>query len=337
MVPFSILDESGVILRNQIAPVLIVGHIRKELILRRLLEMNAQDRIPEVVYLSIDGPKNAKESEMIADIRETVENMRQSLKFALFVNYSEFNLGVDRHIENRVSNLLLTNSQIVVVEDDIRCSHQFYSSMLHGLKLLELNQEKFLFVLGFAPSVSVTRFFYKVVKFWKNDYWRESKYFCAWGWATNCKAWQNFTHETDRKVVEKRLSDSKSWCQLSSHQRSIWLDRFARDNYDYQIQRYLFEQNKKTLVPNKRLIDNEGFGEMATHTKIRPRVLGPEGLSKTVPINLREFSIFRQKVQDFFDSWMWAGDTWLHVRGRKAGLRSRVRNLRTEWERWRGI
>lgn len=320
-------------MNNLATPILLIGHVRHELILRRILEMNCQDRVPEIVYLSIDGPRNHEETLIIGKIHDSIVKLRGDLKYELVVNYNTSNLGVDSHIKSQVTRVLEDHNQLIVIEDDVACSTQLNSSMLRGLEILNLNSEKYMFVLGFSPSTPLNRLIGSTLDVSNRNYWRESKYFSAWGWATTRDVWLKFTPDRSLETIEKKLSFSPSWQELSKHKQSIWLERFIRVNYDYQLQCLLFENNKKTLVPSLRLIDNEGFDEKATHTRVRPKVLGPKGILSASPRKLRIFPWPRQKFLDFLDSSMWAGDTWLNVRGRKSGVRSRIRGVLTEREK----
>ncbi len=307
------------------APVLIIGHRRKDLILRRLEEINAQNTVPKVVYLSVDGPRDEIELAIIKDIHFSIENSLEKFNFELKVHLNDINMGIDRHVEHQVTNCLKKHSQIIILEDDVKCAENFYCSMLNGLNLLNQNSERFMFVLGFSPSAYVGRVLldYKIGS--KDNSWRESKYFCAWGWATTREVWNDFKPHIVKEEIEKDLANSTAWRELSRYQRDIWMQRFTRENYDYQIQRYLFQKSKRTLIPNMRIIDNEGFDSLATHTRVRPKVLGRQGISAKTPSELKLYNRRKQIAYDFFDSVVWAGDTWLNVRGRKAGLRSFAR------------
>ena len=186
------------------------------------------------------------------------------------------------------------------------------------------NHENIGIVGAFSPFHN--RFFLS-----RKNSWRLSPYFSAWGWGTTSDFWQKFKTISNVASCQSELENSDYWRTLSKRKRAIWLKRFDRKVWDYNVQYILFLHSLSVLLPTYRLIDNEGFADSrSTHTKhVRPWSLFGEGLSDQEPLKYRvpgKFSSLKY-CWSFIDSNLWAADGYFNSRARSAGIRTIFKKL----------
>lgn len=301
-------------------PILLIGFNRPEFILSRLLELSHNSLLPDMLILSIDGPRN--DSEAISLKESLIELASLELPFAMEVIVRETNFGCSPHIILAVSEVLETYEEVVVLEDDVVPGEFFYQTMVDGLSFIR-DRNEFGTVGAFSP-------FYR--KLWfvsQKNYWRSTPYFSAWGWGTNRGFWSNFVPVANISSLEEFLSVSDSWRSLEKRRQNIWTPRFLRGVWDFNVQLSLFRESKLNLLPSLRVIENEGFGDIrSTHTKHRrPWTLFGIGISNSKPSFklIQKDPLLRRVFWAFTDSNLWAADGRFNSRARQVGIRTFLR------------
>ena len=297
-------------------PVLLIGYNRPECINRRLVELTKSDVLPKKVIISLDGiPEGVPFEEFNFDL--------VLLPFEVSIIRRKENLGCSNHIILAVSEILLEYQTCIVIEDDVIIGKSFIGAISKGLSIME-NHENIGIVGAFSPFHN--RFFLS-----RKNSWRLSPYFSAWGWGTTSNFWQKFKTISNVASCQSELENSDYWRTLSKRKRAIWLKRFDRKVWDYNVQYILFLHSLSVLLPTYRLIDNEGFADLrSTHTKhVRPWSLFGEGLSEKKPEDFKtrgRCSIIRH-LWSFVDSNLWAADGYFNSRARSAGIRTIAKKL----------
>jgi GR25 family glycosyltransferase involved in LPS biosynthesis len=297
-------------------PVLLIGYNRPEYINRRLVELTKSNVIPKKVIISLDGiPEGVPSEEFNFDL--------VLLPFEVSIIRRKNNLGCSNHIILAVSEVLLEHRTCIVIEDDVVIGKSFTAAISKGLSIME-NHENIGIVGAFSP-------FHKRFYLSRKNSWRLSPYFSAWGWGTTSNFWQKFKTISDVASCQSELENSDYWRTLSKRKRAIWLKRFDRKVWDYNVQYILFLHSLSVLLPTYRLIDNEGFADSrSTHTKhVRPWSLFGEGLCDQEPVKYRvpgKFSILKY-FWSFIDSNLWAADGYFNSRARSAGIRTIFKKL----------
>ena len=287
--------------------------------LRRLSELCASSVLPERVLVSIDGPRSEEESRIWKDF--DFSTLAKEFPFTLEFIRRPANLGCSLHIITAVSEVLQVSNSVIVVEDDVVVGNGFLKSMIDGLSIIS-SDDSIGTVGGFSP-------FYKGFFRTSTNYWRKSPYFSAWGWGTTKEFWEGFVTLSKIENLESILESSSTWMNLSKRKKRIWMKRFRRGIWDYNVQFMLFLKEKKNLLPKLRLIDNEGFFDLrSTHTKHqRPWNLFGEGFCSNEPkklLGLNGFSV-RRIIWSWIDSNLWAADGYFNARARDMGIRSLFR------------
>jgi hypothetical protein len=304
--------------------VLLIAYNRPELVEKRLNELAASDVAPKNVILSVDGYRGLDEKNLESDFSSILTS--HNLPFEVQVNFRKSNLGCSKHIITAVTEVLQDFENVIVVEDDVVISPCFLSSMSDAFLLMQQNH-------GIATIGGFSNFHrkYHIPFSAGKNYWRTSRYFSAWGWGTNRNFWENFVSIEDIGDLEKYLSTSLVWRELSKRKQNIWLKRFRRGIWDYNVQLILFKLNKLNMLPSLRIIDNEGFSDKrSTHTKHRrPKNLFGVGFSNQKPSRYLLFSpiSFNRFFWNFVDSNLWAADGFFNSRAREKGLRTYLKQF----------
>jgi hypothetical protein len=153
--------------------------------------VNSKLRIP-LVFIVIDGPRvdNNFDLTAIANIDKLVKQYEKILP----INYKirDTNFGVFKNIEQSISDLFENFEFLIIVEDDVSISPDFYGSMCSAIKEF-LNKEN-IYVIG---SFSIFKKNNSLIL--KNlipkNRWRVTSYFFTWGIATSREFWNLYRNE----------------------------------------------------------------------------------------------------------------------------------------------
>ena len=285
-------------------PVLLIGYNRPELLEKRIYELFTMPI--KHLYISIDGGDASHTYKM----NLVVSKARKIFKHldTLEIHHNRKNLGLVKHITTAITKVLKNFKYVIVIEDDIVTSQNFFENMIHGFNALKLHNMNGI-VGGFSP-LGLSR-----NKYFKN-YWRTTRYTPIWGWGCSKKIWDEYNYNLSHVNIKKSLNESVVWNKLTSHQKKIWLSRFYKSEknplatWDMQFQYLSFVGSFNNIVPISRLVDNEGFLDArAVHTKgAKPKwlLIGKQYLGKIESSNIFKFSSL---IDNIIDSNLLAGDT----------------------------
>lgn len=303
-------------------PILLIGFNRPDLIRSRLSEILGQIESHVLLYVYVDGSRGIRDSESNLEIRNLAleYSQRQNVEFI----FRDHNLGCSRNIITAVTEVCEVHPGAIVVEDDVSLSPEFVSVVSSILDKWNTESD-WLTVGGFSPFVMKNNWIAKML-----NRWRKSDYFSAWGWGIRAEAWNEFSVVNSRDLLERRLQTSKKWQDLGKRKQEIWIRRFDRNIWDFQVQMTHFAIDKFCLLPTFRLIDNQGFGsELSTHTRHkRPWNFFGSGYSIRAPEIPNNLSSNKPRsFWRFLDANLWAADGHFNSRARTVGLRSLIKKL----------
>lgn len=283
--------------------VILFGWNRPELIAKRLQEMFVI--APKHLFVSIDfyDSETTHVFRRISDqyIREWPPG--SNIKFI----FHKENLGLVRNVTETIADQFLKYKNVIVIEDDVSVSRVFLDNLYLGLSHLE-NSREFLSVGSFSPL--------KLPKGIRTgNYFRSSRYFSCWGWATNRESWSIYDSNIKSENFADGLKNSRTWNELSDFQKKVWISRFERvamnpyHTWDIQVQYASFKYEKKHLLPLFRFSENEGFSDSrSTHTtEKRPWWMGKPNFSEN-PIKGLVSSSLINMLFDSIDSETLIGD-----------------------------
>jgi hypothetical protein len=283
-------------------PILLIGYIREDLISQRLREVT---ELPKTrVYIYIDANIEGRHLAVVSKVENFIrENSNHQIKLIL----RDSNYGLTMNVTSAITEVLIFERSVLVVEDDITISLPFYESMVKGLALLE-ESSKIGIVGGFSPL--------RQSKVYKRNHWRETKNFSVWGWIATREVWKNYTYNLDGIDFKHELEKSDSWNSLGRFKKSVWLSRFEKsrrnplNTWDIQMQYCSLVYDYENLLPLFRLTDNLGFNDSrAVHTKGK--------LPRWYKISKRESYLIANKIlphrvsriMDWVDSLTFLGDS----------------------------
>ncbi len=305
--------------------ILIVAFNRPDLLQKRLREIEGYRFINTSLYLSIDGPRKGNVEDF--KCREQIIDLlgkHQSFNI-IKVSIREVNFGCNDHIRLAISEVLMENEAVVVIEDDVSLQKMSLQSIIertsHNLATNNL-----------SPVISMSGLSGRNWFGIKNkNHWRSSLYFSAWGYSITRSFWN--LHLLSRQKFGSDITvalDSKSpvWARFWKGKKATWTERFSRQIWDYEIQLTLFLEGILTIAPALRIVENEGLGDLrATHTRHKK----PRFMKKSIRFNtdnqmdLRIQNKRYQNLWNWLDSNTWAGDGYLSLRGRRTGIRKFVK------------
>ena len=239
-------------------PVLLCIFNRPELT-TRVFE-SIRSRQPQKLFIASDGPReqNPSDKAKVDEARQIVGRVDWDCEVK--TRFLPENLGCKHAMASAISWAFEESEELIILEDDCLPHASFYGycqSMLDRYR----DEERVMMVSGnnFQPSPRSDASYYF------------SRWTHIWGWATWKRAWQYFD------------VDISSWPQLRSSKqlRSVFTDpneyaHWARtldsqhegniDTWDFPWAYAVWSNNGMSILPERNLVTNIGFGSDATHT-----------------------------------------------------------------------
>lgn len=242
------------------APIVVFGFNRPDALRNTIASLlrNEEAKLSDL-FVFVDGPREGKvgEKEKVEEVRDYVKSIT-GFK-SLHYTFAERNKGLADSIIGGVSEVIDKYGKVIVLEDDLVLMPNFLNFMNQGLGYYESNR-RVMSVCGHSCKVSPPA-----------DYPYDAYFFTrssSWGWGTWKDRWNAVDWKLEdwnavianRKVFVKSLgSDVFKMLNDWKHGRNhSWAIRFCYAQY---------VQKKLSVIPNKSLVDNEGFGGDGTNCK----------------------------------------------------------------------
>lgn len=207
----------------------------------------------------IDGPKNPSDIPLISESKEIIEEFDVASKDIIT---QDINLGLHNSVISGLNSVFCSHDFAVILEDDLECQPQLLAWFSEESRLI--NETSDLAALcAYFPLVFETP---PVGNF-------TNRRFHSWGWATRKENWGevNFSQNNllelalDRHFRKKLFQVSSDLLPMAVAQLngsiSSWAIKFIFSGVNL---------NKQYCFPPIRLIENNGFDSMATHTQRKP-------------------------------------------------------------------
>jgi hypothetical protein len=241
------------------APVLILAYNRPDQI-RGLID-SMRPYGPKRILVGVDGPKDAAaDCEKVRKVVEVVDGINWTDDVQILERNS--NLGLRLAVPDAVTWAISKAGRVIVVEDDVRVSKDFFPYMNYCLDEFA-NEDRIGHISGYNP---VPR------KFIKNPMVRSrtSLFPESYAWATWDRAWSEYGDEL-AWAKESSLGDLKEL--TGSWQAAVvWKMNFsdaesgAISTWAYRWVASLWKNKMVSISPNVNLVDYRGQTE-GTHTK----------------------------------------------------------------------
>jgi hypothetical protein len=218
---------------------------------------------PKYLYVSADGPREYKEKEVekclaVRNYIQTNVDWECELKLNFFNKNQGCKIGVSKGIDWFFSFV----EEGIILEDDCLPNPSFFTFCKLSLEKYK-NNPKVMMVSGinFFPEFQTI----------DNSSVHFTKYMHIWGWATWKRKWKHY--DVNISSYQNPIIKLKILLYLKDVREFLfWMRTFKViysnkvDTWDMQWQFAMFLQNGFSILPNKNLIKNIGYGEDATHT-----------------------------------------------------------------------
>ena len=240
-------------------PVLVISYKRKQG-LKQVIE-SVKKYAPDRVYLFSDGPKNKQELALVSEVRDFLLN-EIDWNCEIKTNFSQVNLGCKYGPQTAISWFFENEDQGIILEDDTVPVPSFYPFVE---KLLSKYKSD-LRVWNIGGTNRLEEETEEV-----SDSYFLSRFAYTWGWATWADRWKSHLSQ-----LPSFLEDSDNLRRSNTTHQAIvdnWVNmatvsyKDELDAWDYLWSLRVFMNHGLSVVPKNNLINYEGYGPEATHTK----------------------------------------------------------------------
>jgi hypothetical protein len=240
--------------------VCILAFNRPEMLERLLRSLPSDERD---YYISIDGPRNLNDKSLVEKCISLASDFQLDRGIEkVHIRISKKNQGCKIGVTNGISWGFKFTDALIILEDDINPSIQFFNISDIFLKTYKFNPEVWQ-LNGWTPLPNTVDDFHFYL----------SGYAHIWGWSTWKDRWAlieldvSALREQFTKMIGNGLGQNR-------HKKfeDYWLEQiFATeknlvDVWDLYWNIAMWKNNAKALSPTQRLCGNLGFNANATHT-----------------------------------------------------------------------
>lgn len=227
---------------------------------RRVFEAISVAKPPKLLIIA-DGPRTEypAEARLCKEAREVTKYIDWDCE--LSTHFSDENMGCRKRMSSGIDWVFEQVPEAIILEDDclphasfFRYCQDLLEHYRYDTRVMAISGDNF----QFGRNRGDCSYYY-------------SHYNHVWGWASWRRAWRFYDVNMtlwpvirDGGWLEHKLGDSR--------ERKYWTSIFDRvhqgviDTWDYQWTFTCWTQNGLTVLPQKNLISNIGFGMDATHT-----------------------------------------------------------------------
>jgi hypothetical protein len=216
---------------------------------------------PSKLFVIADGarPERIGESEKCEATRAIIEKVDWDCE--VIKEYSDINLGCAKRVSSGLDFVFNQVEEAIILEDDCLPDQTFFPFCEELLEKYRFDHR--------INSISGNN-----VQFGRkrtNYSYYFSVYNHSWGWATWRRAWQNYDlyiklwkEIQQTNYLQNILIDSEAVGYWSRIFESVYENPLGI-TWDYQWLFTNWMQNSLTIIPNRNLVTNIGFGVDATH------------------------------------------------------------------------
>jgi len=220
----------------------------------------AKAKPPKLLVIA-DGPRANRvgEAERVAETRAIIEQVDWDCE--VLTNFSASNLGCRNRVSSGIDWVFEQVPEAIILEDDCLPDPTFFRFCEEMLERYRDNER--------VAMISGDNFLFGSAEIVDSYYF--SRYNHIWGWASWRRAWRRYDRNASQwpsflqeNRLEKLFRDGA--------ERRYWRAAFEGvhsgriDTWDYQWVLTAFVYEMVSIMPERNLISNIGFGEGATHT-----------------------------------------------------------------------
>jgi hypothetical protein len=258
---------------------------------------------PPRLYIASDGARKTKagEAEKVTAVRDFIQSSID-WKCDIQTLFRDKNLGCKYAVSGAIDWFFENEEMGIILEDDCLPSQSFFwfcEELLGKYK----DDMRVWHISGDNFQEGARR--------GEGDYYY-SKYTHIWGWASWANRWQSY----DVKMESyKYFYSSNQLLNIFNNKNSqkYWADIFLKvvdgqiDTWDYQWAYTVLSNSGLSILPNKNLISNIGFGPDATHTMdLDSQHSKLDRADVSFPLKHPKLVVYDRLADDFTESKMFA-------------------------------
>lgn len=233
--------------------------------------LSCKNRKLDDVFVFIDGARSNSDFDKV---KQCAQIASVKLPCAQIIK-RETNFGLKKSIYDGVSQILSVYDAIIVIEDDLRLSPDFYNYM-------EASLDKY---KNSINVMQISGFNYLGNELLDRD---KSTFFLpittSWGWGTWSRAWQSFS--VDNEILLQNL-DKRKFNFFSSFPFFTMLEKELSgqvSSWAIRWYHHVFQSGGLVLYPPFTLVNNEGFDSTGTHSAAKANMLYKKVIFKDLGI-----------------------------------------------------
>ena len=219
---------------------------------------------PTKLYISSDGHRQEVKGEDIK-VQETRDFLMSNIDWECDVKtlFYEKNNGCRKAVSRAISWFFENEDEGIILEDDCLPSLEFFPFCQELLKKYRFDERIW--------CVSGNNFQNNIIRGDGSYYF--SRYNHCWGWASWKRCWRKYDSNLNSWPFLKSYSHLENIFDNNRQKKywqKIWDKLYLHDKPDSWAYRWTYScmvNSGLTLLPNKNLVTNIGFGEDSTHTK----------------------------------------------------------------------
>jgi GT2 family glycosyltransferase len=242
------------------APAVLVLACRRPEFTGRLLRFLVSAGVRDI-HVVVDGAKDSsRDAELVARTREVVRGFDLP-KDQLWLR--DANLGGPKGVPEAIDWFFSARDRGIILEDDLLPDPSFIRFAAELLQVYE-NEPRVGAIHGWSSQLRTPPHSYYF-----------SRYAPGWGWATWASRWKDFDREArlwfdvDHERVLRDIANGDA--SFVAYWMKVLQPVYAGGarNWDYRWLFTNFVLNRVTATASVNLVENTGFGEVATNTKSR--------------------------------------------------------------------
>lgn len=262
------MDQSSIYLNNCIPnediPVLLTIFNRPDLT-RKVIE-NLRHIKPKRLFIAADGPRSDCPQDIERCQLARQEAIAVDWPCEIIVKFHDENLSVDPAVSTAIDWFFQHVEFGVILEDDCIVHPDFFA-LCGELFVRYADDLRIMQVSSLSPYET---------RDYPCDYHFSRTFRCSGGWGTWRRAWRYYTSEMQKYGDKEALNILKAY--HLDYYKCLWQHKKLLEikngdffypywsHWDYQWNLTCFAQNGLCIVPEKNLMENNGFDEDSTHT-----------------------------------------------------------------------
>ena len=216
---------------------------------------------PPRLYVAADGPRSdyPNEAESCEIARSIATNVDWDCEVKTL--FRERNLGCGLAVTSAIDWFFEQESEGIILEDDTKPSEQFFKFINFGLRKYR-DDKNIGSICGYNPLTPIPDKIDRIII---------SNYPSLWGWGTWKNVWEKYSLQADFHYLHKvttiyrHIKHLRYTMYIMSILRGV--EQREVDTWCAQFGFMFAKYQYKVVYPPINLIENVGFGGLATHTK----------------------------------------------------------------------